>query len=189
MEGFEHICKIALESDRFAVSTNLKFPVDRSTTPQTNSFEVDLVGARNGTLVLASVKSYFGSDGVGKGAFRGLRAGQNPKREKKRAARFAMFNEPEVQQGIITMAAERFGYREEDVQLRLYVGKFIKDHGPAITQFLAAGPNGLRPVRVIGIAEIIKSVRKACDSSTYFDDPVVALMKALDHAGELEQDS
>lgn len=185
MEGFEHVCKIALESEGFAVSTNLKFPVFRPDVGQTNSFEVDLVGAKSGRLVLASVKSFFGSDGVAMGGFRGLKAKRYPKKEKK----YVMFNDPEVQHGIISQAMTRFGYREDEIQLRLYVGRFIKGHGQAITQFLASGPNGLRPVQVIGIAEIIASVRAASTSSTYVDDPVVALMKALDHAGELEKDS
>ncbi len=67
MEGFEHLVKVALEAEQFIVSANLKFPVTMRTRKkdweeeQTHGYEVDLVGARRNLLVLASVKSYFGS--------------------------------------------------------------------------------------------------------------------------------
>jgi hypothetical protein len=52
------------------VSEAVKFPVTRLTAKaiyaetQTHGFEVDLVGARHDKLVLATVKSFFGSRGV-----------------------------------------------------------------------------------------------------------------------------
>ena len=69
MEGFEHLVKVALEADKYVVSGNLKFPVRMRTKKkihdewQTHGYEVDLVGAKQDSLVLASVKSFFGSRG------------------------------------------------------------------------------------------------------------------------------
>jgi hypothetical protein len=57
---------LALETEKLVVSEALKFPVTQQTTSglQTHGYEVDLVGARSDRLVLATVKSFFGSAGV-----------------------------------------------------------------------------------------------------------------------------
>src|SRR5690349_13390541 len=60
----------AMESDGLVVSEAVKFPVTRQTGKtshkevQTHGYEVDLIGARADRLVLATVKSFFGSRGV-----------------------------------------------------------------------------------------------------------------------------
>ena len=70
MESFEHLCKVALEAERFVVTGNVKFFVRRKTQKkahaeyQEHGYEIDLVAARGDQLVLAEVKSYFGSRGV-----------------------------------------------------------------------------------------------------------------------------
>ena len=70
MEAFESFVAIALESEGFVVSGAVKFPVTRQVRKpqrvevQTHGFEVDLVAANAERLVLASVKSFFGSRGV-----------------------------------------------------------------------------------------------------------------------------
>ena len=102
MEGFEHVVKVALEAEHFIVSGNLKFPVRRPTRKaayaeaQEHGYEIDLVGARAEKLVLASVKSFFGSAGVTAAGFRGLSKPPKPKLEQ----RYILFNEPNVQAGM-----------------------------------------------------------------------------------------
>lgn len=188
MEGFEHVVKVAPEAEQFIVAGNLKFPVKRQTRKaayeemQEHGYEVDLVGARADKLVLASVKSYFGSLGVSDEGFRGLRQTSKPAHEK----RYILFNEPDVQAGVITAACERFGYAPEQIELRLYVGKFKSETArQAITQHLAKPPAGLRPVRVIGLDEILDRVLAVVESKTYFNDPVIMTLKALKHAHRL----
>lgn len=67
VEAFEQFVALALETEGLVVSGALKFPVKVRTTKaayeewQTQGFEVDLVGARSDRLVLATVKSFFGS--------------------------------------------------------------------------------------------------------------------------------
>ena len=67
MEAFESFVAIALEVEDFVVSEAVKFPVQKLTKKvayeesQTHGFEVDLVAARADRLVLATVKSFFGS--------------------------------------------------------------------------------------------------------------------------------
>lgn len=182
MEGFEHVCKVALEAEHFVVASNLKFPVPRKTRKkthevQTHGYEVDLVGARGDRLVLASVKSYFGSRGVSKEGFRGLSDKNRPSQFK----RYVLFNDLDVQQGVITKAAKMFGYPESAVELRLYVGKFCgKEDERLITAHLMTEREGFRAVEVIGLRMILNFVREVASRKTYLNDPVVLLMKALE---------
>ncbi|WLD14365.1 hypothetical protein [Planctellipticum variicoloris] len=185
MEGFEHVVKVALEAEQFIVAGNLKFPVKRQTRKaayeemQEHGYEVDLVGARADKLVLASVKSYFGSHGVSEAGFCGLSKTPHPKREKG----YILFNEPDVQQKLIAAACNRFGYAPEQVELRLYVGKFRSPAAQqAITEHLAHPPAGLRPAQVIGLNEILDRVLSVAGPKTYFNDPVIMTLKALKHA-------
>ena len=70
MEAFESFVALALEAERLVVSEAIKFPVTRPVAKaarheiQTHGYEVNLVGARADRLVLATVKSFFGSRGV-----------------------------------------------------------------------------------------------------------------------------
>lgn len=70
MEAFESFVALALEREGFVVSEAVKFPVQLQTRKaaykemQTHGYEVDLVAARADRLVLATVKSFFGSRGV-----------------------------------------------------------------------------------------------------------------------------
>jgi hypothetical protein len=75
MEAFESFVALALETEGLVVSEALRFDIPRQTTSglQTHGYEVDLVGARQDLLVLASVKSYFGCSYVKAGLlFAGL---------------------------------------------------------------------------------------------------------------------
>jgi hypothetical protein len=77
MEAFESFVALALEAEGLVVSEALKFSVTQQTTSglQSHGYEVDLVGARGDRLVLASVKSYFGSKGVFAEHVAGVKAG------------------------------------------------------------------------------------------------------------------
>ena len=190
MEGFEHVVKVALEAEGLIVNGNLKFPVKRKTRKtaneehQTHGYEVDLVGARRDKLVLASVKSFFGSQGVSTAGFCGLSTKSHPKQERL----YAFFNNPEIQQGVIEKACERFGYKPNQIELRLYVGKFKgaaqgAAARKAIASHLANPPDGLRPVTVLGLDDIVPKLFQLLQSKTYTNDPVVMTIRALRHAG------
>jgi len=76
MESFEHLVKVFLESQYYVVTTNIKLPVRKRTKKvqreeyQTHGHEVDIVAAKSDSLLLGSVKSFFGSKGVSRKAFR-----------------------------------------------------------------------------------------------------------------------
>lgn len=186
MEAFESFVALTMEDEGFVVSEAVKFPV---TVPvpsregeQTHGFEVDLVGARADRLVLASVKSFFGSRGVVADHVMGL-GGQALNR------RYALLNNPVVRDGVIARACERFGYDREQAEVRLYVGKFAGDkrgdHATRIRSWCAEQTAGGGPIRVLGLREIAEQARRVANSKTYRDNPALVAIKVLDAAGML----
>lgn len=188
MEAFEHVCKVALESEGFVVTSNLKFYVRRRTRKkayaeyQRHGYEVDLVGLRKDGLVLAEVKSFFGSRGVNKQSFRGLAD------ESKRTdfGGYKLLNDSELRTSVVEAVAAQFGYSAADVEMRLYVGKFAGGHEIAIREHLSTF--GDPRVAVIGLDAIVNALIGAAESDTYTDDPVVVAVKALSAAGRLNLD-
>jgi hypothetical protein len=96
VESFESFVALALEAEGFVVSPAVKFPVRRRTRKaayrelQRHGYEVDLVAARRNQLVLATVKSFFGSAGVNADHVTGKKSN-----EKKRE-RYALLNDPVI---------------------------------------------------------------------------------------------
>src|SRR5207247_2213690 len=108
----------------FVVSSAVKFPVRRRTGKaaykelQTHGYEVDLVAARADKLVLATVKSFFGSQGVAADDVTGKT------RNEARRKRYQLLNDKRIRRSVVSTAASRFGYEPDQVELRLYVGRF-----------------------------------------------------------------
>ncbi len=188
MEAFEHVVKVYLEHQGYVVTNNIKFYVRRQTGRrayaefQTHGYDMDIVAARADELLLGSVKSYFGSQGVTRGFFKGLaREG-----ERTAFARATIFNEPDVREGVLEEAQRIYGYELNKIHLALFVGKFGGGmHEADIRGHLAQLEVGGQPVSVIGIHEIADSLLRIADSKTYHDDPVVMTLKVLRAAGRL----
>jgi hypothetical protein len=185
VEAFEHLVKVALESDGLIVAGNLKFYVTMRTRrsdrkeSQRHGYEVDLAGAKRDQLILASVKSHFGSHGVNRQGFVGVAD------ESKRTHfdRYKLFNVPGIREGVINAAAKQFGYSKRQVELRLYVGRFQNDaERELITRHLGRIRAGSGKVKVFGLKEILESLLRVAESRTYVNDPVVMTLKALKHA-------
>lgn len=126
MEAFESFVALTLEDEGLVVSEAVKLPVTRQTAKaayvetQTHGFEVDLVAARADRLILATVKSFFGSRGVVAEDVMGL--------GEPRANRlYAMLNDPVVRDALLNGASTRYGYRADEVEFRFYVGKLAGD--------------------------------------------------------------
>jgi hypothetical protein len=181
------------EDGRLVVSEAIKFPVTRQTAKtshvetQTHGFEVDLVGARRDKLVLATVKSFFGSRGVVAEHVMG-------KSETKRFnSLYALINEPVVRDAVVEGASKRYGYPIDEIELRLYVGKFAGDktgsHGRLIREWAATQIVGAGPIRVFGLPDIIATARQVASSKTYRDNPALVAMKVMEAAGMLVPNS
>ena len=185
MEAFEAFVALALESEELVVSEALKFPVTQQTASglQTHGYEVDLVGARADQLVLASVKSFFGSAGVVADHVAGT--ANKPALNK----RYALLNNPVVRDAVVQGAATRFGYSLEQVELRLYVGKFAGTkagaHETRIREWCANQHVGCGPIKVIGVKDVVGRVTAVAARKQYRDNAALVAMKVLEAAGAL----
>lgn len=186
MEAFESFVALALESENLVVSEALKFPVAQQTPSgfQTHGYEVDLVGARADTLVLASVKSFFGSRGVVAEHVRGESATSGHNK------RYALLNNPHVRDTVVQVAADRFGYATDQVELRLYVGKFAGatqgSHERQIREWCSAQTVGRGAIQVVGVTEVVNQVIAVAQSKQYRDNAALVAMKVLEAAGTLK---
>ncbi len=189
MESFEQFVAIAMEAEGLIVSSAIKFPVQRQTRKtmhaevQTHGYEVDLVGARSNNLVLATVKSFFGSRGVAAEHVTGTSSDTRAK------SLYLLLNDPLIRDSVIGAAAERYGYPLDQVTVRLYVGKFAAPtkgtHEATIREWCAGQHVGGGPIEVHGLPDVVAAVRAAASSKTYRDNPVLVTMKVLDAAGLL----
>ncbi|WP_422733882.1 hypothetical protein ACN26Y_28575 [Micromonospora sp. WMMD558] len=185
MEAFESMVALALEDEQLVVSEAIKFPVTRQTTSgrQTHGFEVDLVAARRDKLVLASVKSAFGSRGVVADHVLGIT-------ENVRARKlYALLNDQSVRDAVLLGAASRYGYSPSQVHLRFYVGRFA---GPTkgedekrIRAWCAEQEVGAGPIEVYGVRDVLDRVMRAAAKKQYRDHAVLVTLKALAAAGSL----
>ncbi|HET9677751.1 MAG TPA: hypothetical protein VFP21_09635 [Solirubrobacterales bacterium] len=189
MESFEQVCRVALEAEGYAVSGNVKFFVRRKTNKQsrdeyqTHGYEIDLLGAKGGSLVLAEVKSFLGSTGVSTAGFVGI-TGATTKASK--ASLFKLFNDADLRKKVLAEARKRYGYKAGEIEMRLYVGKFRKGHEEAVRNHLATFRRP--PVRVIALEEIVEQLLKQAASKSYLDDPVLVTVKALAAADRIKRD-
>ena len=189
MEAFEQFAAVHLESQRLVVTGPIKFPVARKVRKtgrdetQSHGYEVDLVGARSDKLVLASVKSFFGSQGVTSDAVSGSDGGRG----------YMLLNDTYIRPRVVQAAADKYGYAVDQVELRLYVGKFgggrLSAKEEANTrEWCDRQIAGGGPIRVFSIHDIIESVIISASSKTYRDNPVLVTLKALAQTDVLQPD-
>jgi hypothetical protein len=100
-----------------------------------------------------------------------------------------LLNDSTVRTGVLSVAAERYGYPLTNVQLRLYVGKFAAPkkghHESQIRAWAATQHVGAGPIEVMGLGDVVDRVRAAAAHSQYRDNPVLVTMKVLEAAGLL----
>jgi hypothetical protein len=189
VEAFESFVAVALEAEDLVVSGGVKFRVKLPTRKaayveeQAHGYEVDLVGARGDRLVLASVKSAFGSNGVVAEHVTGETSNDAASR------RYRLLNDEVVRSRVVAEAAKRYGYPLDQVQLRLYVGRFsgpkAGEHEQRVRTWASKQRVGGGPIEVIGVQEIVRIVREAAGDTQYRDSAVLVALKALQEAGQL----
>jgi len=192
VEAFEQFVALALEQEGFVVSPAVKFDVELQTKKaayaeyQKHGYEVDLVAARADRLVLATVKSFFGSRGVVAEHVMGTSASTRGN------SLYKLLNNDEIQVGVLNGACDRFGYRIDELELRLYVGRFAGSksgkHETAIKEWANTQVVGAGPIRVVGLDELVGPVVQAAASKQYRDNPVLVTMKVLEAGGLLALD-
>lgn len=191
MEAFEQFVAVALEAEGFVVSSAVKFRVKRQTRKaaydeiQEHGYEVDLVAARADRLVLATVKSFFGSRGV-------VAEHVDGTGESRRSTnRYLMLHDPTVRDGVIGAACQTYGYSKPQVELRLYVGKFASPkkgtHEARIREWCRCQRVGVGPVAVFGVQDVVEQVMAAASTGQYQNSAVLTTIKVLRAAGIVVQ--
>lgn len=184
MEAFESFVALALEAEDFVVTGPVKFKITKKTNKaakdeyQTHGYEVDLVGSRGDKLVLVSVKSFLGSGGVKPKEVTGELGVAKSKG-------YMMLNDTWLRNEIVRMAAEKYGYKTSEVELRLYGGLFhTGEKGVQHVKTWAQKQRvGSGPIGVYTGAEIASVVLKMAESKTYRDHAVLMTLKVLLAAG------
>jgi hypothetical protein len=95
----------------------------------------------------------------------------------------------EAHNAVIAGAAERYGFRREQVSLRLYVGKLAGKNGSdenLIRSWCATQHVGAGPIELIGLKKLVEQVCETATSRTYINNPVIVSMKVLAAAGRLD---
>jgi hypothetical protein len=179
MEAFENFVALALESEGFVVGGPYKFPLTFKTKNknydeyQKHGYEVDLIGANQDQLVLASVKSFFGSGGV---KFKEV-SGQSGN-----ISGYKMLNNSEVRAGILNAACEKYGYQEDQVEFRLYVGHFASDiQEKQIREWAESQSIGSGQIGVYNATEVVGVVQEMAKHKTYSDNPSLVAVKAINY--------
>lgn len=182
MEAFESFVALALESEGLVVSEAVKFKVALRTKKsekieiQEHGYEVDLVAARSDRLVLASVKSFFGSQGVKAREVSGQSGGFGD-------SGYKMLNRPEVRDGILAEAALAYGYEISKIEFRLYVGRFSSVKQELETrEWCSKQIVGAGPIKVFSVDEIVSIVKTKAQSKTYINNPALVTIKVLQEA-------
>lgn len=185
MESFEHVVKVYLESKGYTVSCGVKFPVrlrtktttkDGKTHYQRHGYEVDVVAAKHGELLLGSVKSFFGSSGVGRQGFRGLA----DRGRRTHFQRYMMFNRLKLRNAIIRKASQIYDFPKDQIRLALFVGKFLAADKDDVVSYLSK-----RSVEVTGPDVIVEQLLTLVGKKTYVNDPVITTLRLLHAQGKL----
>lgn len=184
MEAFESFVALALEAEDFVVAGPMKFKHKmqtknkKSVVFQEHGYEIDLVGAKADKLVLASVKGFFGSGGVRPLEVTG-EAGPT------KSSGYKLLNDTKLRDAIVKQAAEKFGYKPNQVELRLYGGIF-KGGDKGLDQVRTWAQKqivGGAPIGVYSGSQIAEVVVKMAQSKTYRNHEILLAIKTLSSAG------
>jgi hypothetical protein len=185
MEAFESFVALSMSKEGLVVYGPLKFMIKKKTKKavhdeyQTHGYEVDLIGARSDKLVLATVKSFFGSDGVRAKEVSGESNAVG-------TAGYKLLNDFDLRAAVIKEACLRYGYREDQVETRLYAGKFAGKNGEKeIRDWAAKQIVGSGPIGVYGTKEVVADVKELANSKTYVDNATLVAVKVLAYAETL----
>jgi hypothetical protein len=177
MESFESLVALAMKAENLHVSGPIKFIIKRKTKRkdydeyQSHGYEVDLVGMRKDKLVLATVKSFLGSQGV---KFKEVSASSGSNGEG-----YRMLNDRELRKLMIQAACDQFGYEPKDVEIRLYGGRFKGKEEALIREWCFNEKAGSGPIQVYNLIEIMDSVKELALRKTYIDDPALVAVKSM----------
>ena len=99
-------------------------------------------------------------------------------------ALYALLNDPDVRDAVADGACKRYGYPVDQIELRLYVGKFTGDktgqHERRIRECAASQAVGRGPIGVFGLTEVASKAREVASSKTYRGNPALVAIKVME---------
>jgi hypothetical protein len=174
MESFEAVVATALEAENYVVAGPITIKWFSEGHPkkkgeQPNRLEIDLVAARGDRLVLATVKSFFGSGGVFPKDVMGTGRG---------ASGYTMINDKKKRAELIELVAAKYGYDVKDIEVRLYAGKFAGAQGEqAIRDWAAEQQLGGGVLQVVNALQLSKVIFALAKESHYQNNVAIAFAK------------
>jgi hypothetical protein len=175
MEAFESFVALAMGAEGLVVSGPTKFKIGKATKNgqlQTHGYEVDLVGARADRLVLASVKSFFGSRGVQATEVMGIGSAKG-------SSGYKMLNDKKLRKSIVAQASKIYGYPEKQIEMRLYVGNINSTNELKTREWADKQIVGGFPIQIVPVREIVSAVKTLAQDKTYIDNPALVALKVL----------
>lgn len=174
MESFEAVVATALEAENYVVTGPITIkwfspghPKEKGEQP--NRLEIDLVAARGDRLVLATVKSFFGSGGVFPKDVMGTGRG---------ASGYTMINDVKKRAELIELVAEKYGYKVSEVEVRLYAGKFAGVQGEQIIRDWASKQElGGGVLQIVNALQLSKVIFALARESHYQNNVAIAFAK------------
>jgi len=179
MESYENLVALAMSAENLLVAGPEKYPFvlphirKGRTVLATKWIEVDLIGMSANTLVLASVKSYFGSGGTTAGDF----LGENGE---KKAKLYSMIADEEVRNILGRAVAERYNFKESQIEFRFYSGLYKGNSEQRLRDWADKPENFAfgKPIKFYNVAQVIEPVALLAEESRYVDNPSLVAIKA-----------
>jgi hypothetical protein len=183
MESFEEVVATALEYEKYVVNGPITIkwfspghPKEKGEQP--NRLEIDLVAARGDRLVLATVKSFFGSGGV---------AAKDVIGTGRDASGYTMINDKKKRAELIELVAEKYGYEVKDVEVRLYAGKFAGVKGEQnIRDWASKQEMGGGVLQVVNALQLSKVIFALAKESHYQNKVAIAFAKTQLEAEQIQ---
>jgi hypothetical protein len=109
--------------------------------------------------------------------------------DERRAGLYRLLNDPVIRDGVVKAAEERYGYESNQIELRLYAGRFAGrragEHERRIREWAARQRVGVGSIEIVGLEEVVRKVRLAAGRKQYRDNAALVAVKVLAEAGQL----
>jgi hypothetical protein len=179
MESYESLVALAMSTEGLLVAGPEKFPFvlphirKGKTVLATKWIEVDLIGMNANTLVLSSVKSYFGSGGTTAADFLGEKG-------EKKAKLYSLIADEEVRNVVGRAVAERYNFKESQIEFRFYSGLYKGNSEQRLRSWSEKPENHAfgKPIKFYNVSQVIEPVSLLAEESRYVDNPSLVAIKA-----------
>lgn len=186
MEAYENMVARAMETEGLLVAGPKKFAFMLPYMKQgkeriaTTWIEVDLIGMSADRLILASVKSYFGSGGTDASHFLGEKG-------VKKAKGYRMIQDPEIRELLGEDASKLFGFDKKQIEFRFYSGLYKGDGEQRIRDWADKKENHAfgNKIQIFNVNQVVDKIVLLAEGKGYVDDASIVAIKAFKAAEKI----